>query len=79
MTSGAPRRDDSILYTPEAIRVGFILFAPKTCSACGAVLPANIDYYTPDCRCGGLLAECRRCRRARQREQHRRQKGRAET
>jgi hypothetical protein len=30
MTSGAPLRDDSCLYEPEAIRVGLILFAPKT-------------------------------------------------
>jgi len=85
-TRGAPLRDDSCLYEPEAIRVGLILFAPKTCSACGAVLPANIDYYTPDCRCGGLLAECRMCRRCRRERQrvanhalYWRRKARAET
>jgi len=85
MTRGAPRRDDSCLYTAEAIRVGLILFPPRTCSHCGMVLPANVDYYTPDKRnpraLVPLTAECRRCRRERewQRDQQRpRRKARAE-
>jgi hypothetical protein len=83
MTAGAPRRDDSIMYEAETIRVGLILFPPRTCSHCGMVLPANVDYFKPDKRnpraLVPLFAECRRCRRDRDRDgDRRRQKARAE-
>lgn len=59
---------DSILYEPDAIMVGLLLFPPRVCSACGEKLPANTDYFTPDAHAsGGLLRYCRRCRRERHR------------
>jgi len=65
-SSGAPRTDDSYLYAEDAIAVGLILFPPRTCSACAAVLPANTDYFAPSQ--GTLKSACRRCVRDRYRE-----------
>ena len=78
MTPHGNTADDNILYTDEAIRVGLILFPPRKCSHCGAVLPSNSDYFTPDyVNANGLTSNCRRCRRLAARESYRRKKAKA--
>lgn len=71
MTRRGPRPDDSILYEPDAIMVGLLLFPPHVCGGpCGMALPRCRDYFTPDAHthaADGMRRTCRRCRR----EQHR--------
>ena len=77
MTRGAPQRDERIIYTDEAVYVGLILFPPRTCSGCHAVLPANTDYFARNKQAAddsGLSYNCRRCRREIQRVVDRRRR-----
>ena len=60
-TVGAVSKLD-VLYEPDALFVGLLLFAPKTCPTCATDLPANTDYFSPSRkRADGLASECRRC------------------
>ena len=64
-----PRLDDSILYEPDAIMVGLLLFPPRACGACGDTLPRCRDYFAPDAHTSdGMRTTCRRCRRTQQRD-----------
>lgn len=57
-------RDDSILYTPDALLVGLLLFPPRACGSCRETLPRNTDYFAPDAQVpDGMRTTCRRCRR----------------
>jgi hypothetical protein len=63
------RLDDSILYEPDAVDVGILLFGRRACSRCGLELAACTDYYQPDARApDGMRTTCRRCRREQQRD-----------
>ena len=64
--NGCRRLDDSIIYDPEAIRIGVLLFGTRICTLCELPLPACGDYFTPSM--GGLKSACRRCTRSRYRE-----------
>jgi hypothetical protein len=67
--SPAPRAADGCLYEDDAIDIGILLFGEQICAACGEPLPKCADYYAPDKRNpSGLVYECRRCRRALERE-----------
>jgi len=55
---------DDIIWDAEALRVGLILFRPRTCTTCGMTFPANTDYFAPNKQnLSGLTHNCRRCRR----------------
>ena len=57
------------IYEPDAIDVGILIFGKRVCSACDHELPANTDYFAPDkWDAVGLVHECRRCRRAMERD-----------
>lgn len=64
---------DAIIYRPNAVRVGVLLFGERKCATCGRFLPANTDYYAPEKRtihqdgAQGCQSECRQCKRARDR------------
>lgn len=56
------------IYEPDAIDVGILIFGKRVCSACDHELPANMDYFAwGDV---GLVHECRRCRRAMERDRY---------
>lgn len=59
---------DACIYEPDAIDVGVLIFGSRTCSKCGLELGACTDYFAPSKRGGGLVCECRRCRRALERD-----------
>jgi hypothetical protein len=61
-----PAPTDAIIYEPEAIRIGVLLFGTRICTLCELPLPANGDYFAPSM--GGLKSACRRCTRGRYRE-----------
>ena len=47
----------------EPMPYEFDLFGAKTCCHCGAVLPANRDYFNVDrSRDDGLTCDCSKCR-----------------
>ena len=58
---------DDIIYDPEAVRIGLLLYPPKVCSSCGMRLPANGDYFRWDKSNGSFKSACRRCTRLRDR------------
>lgn len=63
------------IYEPDAIDVGILIFGKRGCSACDHDLPANTDYFAPDkWDAVGLVHECRRCRRAMERDRWARQR-----
>lgn len=67
---GRPRLDDSIIYEPDAVMVGLLLFPPRVCGGpCGMTLPRCRDYFQPDAHAlDGMRSTCRRCRREQQRD-----------
>lgn len=70
-----PGATDAIIYEPEAIRIGVLLFGTRICCSCAAVLPACTDYYAPDTTVpSGLTTNCRRCRRSVSRASHARRR-----
>lgn len=71
----ASRSADGFLYTEDAVDVGILIFGERICRVCGEPLPANTDYFAPDkSNTPPLVYECRRCRRALERERHARRR-----
>jgi len=71
---------DACVYEPDAIDVGILLFGPRRCSMCKCTLPACTDYFAPSKQNhAGLVRECRRCRRALQRDRWARSRGSSDT
>ena len=69
------RSADGLLYTEDAIDVGILIFGERTCTICQEPLPANTDYFAPDkTNTPPLVYECRRCRRALERDRHARRR-----
>ena len=69
------RAKDDIIYEPDAIAVGLLLFPGRACSECGRELPENADYFTPNNirrRSDGVFFKsvCWQCRRAIERRRH---------
>ena len=60
------------IYEPDAIDVGILLFGKRVCTICELPLPACTDYFAPAPT--GLVYECRRCRRAMERDRWARQR-----
>jgi hypothetical protein len=51
----------------------FIIFGSRTCSICGADLPASSEYFAREqARAGGLTSDCRLCRSLAGRRHYRR-------
>ncbi len=51
-----------VLYEPDAVAIGLMLYEAKRCPRCGLRLPCNVDYYGPNrARRTGMQSECRRC------------------
>lgn len=67
---------DACVYEPDAVAIGILLFGARVCARCDDPLPACTDYFAPNKRkAGGLVYECRRCRRALERDRWARSRG----